>query len=154
MIRCRVWYCFDVSHKLDNLKSIPFPCCEHSSTSWRPWYSAILINETSFALTYFRVFDDEKINNSYMLQNETSKSMKYLKYFYWVSYKNILLILRFLCYYQIQNMTNIFIWIYKFDTVTENIELGSWKDYISSTECRKQKCRQHKVAISSEGKIC
>ena len=42
--------------------------------------------------------------------------------------------------------------MYKFDTVTENIELGSWKDYISSTECRKRKCRQHKVATLSEGK--
>ena len=96
LIKCRVWYCFDVSHKLDNLKSIPFPCCEHSSTSWRPWYSAILINETSFALTYFRVFDDEKINNSYFLQNETNKSMKYLKYFYWVTLYSIFSIMSLL----------------------------------------------------------
>ena len=42
--------------------------------------------------------------------------------------------------------------MYKFDTVTENIELGSWKDYISSTECPKRKCRQHKVATLSKGK--
>ena len=89
LIRCKMWYCFDVSHKLDNLKSIPFPCCEHSSTSWRPWYFAILINETSFALTYFHVFDDEKNNDfSFEIIKDTSGRKEFCIYFWILQNQN------------------------------------------------------------------